>query len=175
MANWKQLYALASEFKKIAQTYPDGMSGEEFYKRYDPLSGLNGKMEPGVKVPQNKGKGPTAKQTQDAANQLAALSPQKPNTQVAGPKEQKAQQPERSALPSDMKSLLDIGAPGLKGLLYFYNPRGNVFDVRYNLTRYNGGNARIKQIIENAIGPSFRVGEIVGVDDPQAGFKPNYY
>lgn len=100
----------------------------------------------------NKPKAPVAPTPKPSA-QLAAAVPGT-STDMGG-------------LPSDLKQMLDTGAPGLKGVLHL-TINGDRVSVAYNADRWNKGAGALKKVLMNALSPKYMI------DDPVGYFNPSW-
>lgn len=73
-------------------------------------------------------------------------------------------------LPGDLKQMLDIGAPGLKGMLKVTLDGKNV-SVAYNADRWSRGASSLKRILTNALSPKYVVGDPIGYFNPTWTFN----
>lgn len=78
--------------------------------------------------------------------------------------------PEDSELPADLKQMLDIGAPGTKGMLKLKLDGKNV-SVAYNADRWHGGASNLKRVLVNALSPKYVVGDPIGYFKPEWTFN----
>jgi hypothetical protein len=76
-----------------------------------------------------------------------------------------------TGLPLDLKQMLDIGAPGTKGMLKL-TVEGKGVSVAYNADRWTHGATALKRVLTNALSPKYVVGEPIGYNNP--GWTFNY-
>lgn len=73
-------------------------------------------------------------------------------------------------LPVDIKHMLDVGAPGLKGMLKL-KLNGSYVDVMYNADRWHHGASALKRVLTNALSPKYLVSDPVGYRNPEWTFN----
>jgi hypothetical protein len=73
-------------------------------------------------------------------------------------------------LPADLKQMLDIGAPGLKGMLKLTLDGKNV-GVAFNADRWTNGASSLKRVLTNALSPKYMVGDPIGYFNPTWTFN----
>jgi len=81
-----------------------------------------------------------------------------------------------SGVSQDLASLLQTGAPGLKGALAI-KQNGKFLDISYNAdqVRKLGLSANdVKRVLTNAVSPRFEISDVVGLTNPDSSFKPNW-
>lgn len=77
---------------------------------------------------------------------------------------------EQGALPADLKQMLDVGAPGLKGMLKL-TVDGKHVRVDYNADRWQNGATNLKRVLVNALSPKYIVDDPIGYNKPEWTFN----
>lgn len=151
----KKVSDVAKKFKiKLAQS-PE-------LSKYDPVDFEGAKKELGAltDVSEYKQKAPTPTvKTQPKTN----LIPQNQNAPTDARNTE--------TLPEDVKQLLNVGAPGVKGMLQL-DVDGNRVSVKYNADRWTHGASSLKKVLTNALSPKYLVGDPIGYFN--AMWKSNY-
>lgn len=85
--------------------------------------------------------------------------------------------PASSGVTAQLASLLQSGAPGLKGLVQV-KANGKFLDVSYNADAVRNklklSANDVKRILTNAVGPAYQISNVVGLTNPDATFVPNW-
>jgi len=108
---------------------------------------------------------------QEAEEFPDVIRPSKPTP--AAPAKSVAPAAPKTSLPADVKAKLDVGAPGLKGVIFvsFPYPDPTAVSVRYNTELWNKGASAMKRVLTNAL-TGYNIGEVVGEMNPN--WAPNY-
>lgn len=108
------------------------------------------------------------------AQRAARLKSQQAKSNPQSSQQPSPSVPKASGLSPDIKAKLDVGSPGLKGMLLVTQNPDNPKNVRidYNADRWKGGADKIKTILTNAL-PGYHITELYGHMNPS--WTTNYF